>query len=581
MTVGSRNSFYLIVSGVISFALHVLLFLLLRQVAIPPMKAIAARDARTVKPLLVQTVDIRDRVFDRQAENKDAADRLQFKAALAAKKISGIFEKENLVPKPAPEVNVTGLGKNVLAPKLPELPPPVAVAPDPPKILEIDRQTLSPERLTAARELTAKKERRELTGDQIPGLVTGDGSGSGGGRGESIGLSMRLAAPPAVPLRAGEIPENDPNRRAAITSLTPSAGGNPLDQALRGQDTGRGAGRLDELVTISLAAFDHPDGTIYFRFDIAPNTRSDKLRAIPKDILFVIDCSTSIVPSKLDQFKAGIVAASEYLTPQDRFNVVSFRTTPDAFFQGYQPVTPETLAAARNYVSRLERGGLTDVYAGINPFFTATPDVPGRPLNVFLLTDGKSTVSTRLDNDVFIRQAAQMRQPHVSLYAFSAGADANRFLMDLLAYSNRGASLHEQKLPDFAPTLARFISDHSVMIVADLRYTATGDAAREIYPKHLPHLYRNDVLHIYGSCPKDTATVGMQLLGRDASGQEQELVFQGNLQSAPRENAEIARNWASQKVFHLLTERVLTPQRDTAAEIRRLGKEFSLYVPYL
>lgn len=575
MTVSRKNSAYVVASAVLSVVFHALLIMALARIGVTPFRAAATpTEKKSYKQLRIQTVDIRDRVFERTDPLKAGTDRLQFKAALAARKVSEIFEQAHLLPKPEPEVTLSGLGQNVLTPKLPDLPPPAPMAPEPPRIVEIDKSTLPAERLTERRELSARKERQDLVGNLVPGLITGDGGAGGGG--DSIHLSMRLG-PPAIPLRAGEVPDS-PQRRDALQSTVPS-GPSPLDENLGNR--GSAAGRLDALVSITMSVYTHPSGDVYFQMAIAPNAKSDRLRAIPKDVLFVVDCSTSILPSKLDQFKAGVDAALEYLNPQDRLNVVSFRSAPDAFFNGFEPVTPVSLEAARNYVRRLERGGLTDVYGGIAPYVTSSPDAAGRPLNVFLLTDGKSTVSNRVDNETFIRQIAKLRQAHVSIYSFSAGQEANRFLMDLLAYSNRGSSMHQAEVKNFAPSLGRFISDHSEMIVADLRYQATGEIARDFYPKQLPHLYRNETLHIYGRCPSGITTVGIQLLGRDADHHQQELVFLGYLKTAPKGTPEIAQNWASQKVFFLLTERVIRPTPEAAAEIRRTAEQFKLYVPYL
>jgi Ca-activated chloride channel family protein len=210
-----------------------------------------------------------------------------------------------------------------------------------------------------------------------------------------------------------------------------------------------------------------------------------------------------------------------------------------------------------------------------------TPPTVSRPLNVFLLSDGRSTVNDRLDNDAFIREVAKLRQGHVSINSFSAGSNANRFLLDLLAYSNRGASLHEETVPKFAPELVNFIRTHSELIVADLRYRATGVLAKESYPKQLPHLYRGKTLSLYGRYDEGVDTVGMQLIGRDADGKDQELVFRGNLKTAPRTGPQLAADWAAQKVFFLLVERVMTPTPEITAEIRKLAERYKLLVPYL
>jgi Ca-activated chloride channel family protein len=343
------------------------------------------------------------------------------------------------------------------------------------------------------------------------------------------------------------------------------------------------SGRLEGLVTIRIVVHE-PPGDNFFRIDILPNPKSERLRTVAKDMLFLVDCSASISQPKLSQFKQGVGTALRHLPPGDGFNVVSFRSKPLPLFETCQPVNAETVAAALRFLDRQERGGLTDVYNSLSPFVRAGADAAGgayRPLNVFLLSDGRSTVRNRVDNDTFIREVVGLRQNHVSLYSFSAGSDANLFLMDLLAYCNRGGSIHVESLSRFAPQLAEFIRTHAEMIVADLRYRATGELARDIFPKQLPHLYRGETLSIYGRYPDTVDSLGLQIIGRDADGQEQELVFRCNLRAAPKGGPRLAVDWAAQKVYYLLAERALRPRPEISDEIRRLAEQYKLYVPYL
>ena len=59
------------------------------------------------------------------------------------------------------------------------------------------------------------------------------------------------------------------------------------------------------------------------------------------------------------------------------------------------------------------------------------------------------------------------------------------------------------------------------------------------------------------------------------------MVFRGNLKTAPRASSQLAVDWASQKVLHLVAANTLTPTPEFAKEIRRLADRFGLYVPYL
>ena len=579
MRIARKKSLFAGLALLLSVLLHVGLLFSLNWTLVPAFRALSKAPPKPMRRIHVQTVDVRDVVFPKPALTPSSAEpRLQFSSPAERRDgITALFERLHLLPAAQPEVRVAGLGKSILAPKPAPLPPPELPVAPPPKIVEIDAAKLAPDRLTPERELVLKIPRHELVGDRVPGLAGTGVTGGAGGDGGAVEVGMRLGKVDGIPLRREEL--DDLERRAQENQplnelLTPGTAVFDL-----GNET---SGRLENLVTIRLSVYDPGTGGGFFRVDISPNPKSAKLRTIAKDMLFLIDCSASITQSKLNQFKEGIYGALGCLQPDDRFNVVAFRGSAQSVFDKLGPVSADNLAAAHVFVDRQERAGLTDVYGSIAPFVRSVETTAAyRPLNVFLLSDGRSTVSNRLDNDTFIREVVKLRQPQVSIYSFSAGSNANRFLMEMLAYSNRGGHLHIESVGRFAPNLIEFIRMHAELIVADLRYRATGELAQESYPKQLPHLYRGETLSVFGHFPEKTDFIGLQILGRDADGQEQELVFRGNLRTAQRAGPEMAKNWASQKIYYFLAERVFSPRPEINEEIRRLAQEYSIFVPYM
>jgi hypothetical protein len=516
-----------------------------------------------VKPLRVRMFEVRDAVFRREPA---------VTVPPPPEQVLKMLEQLRLVAPPPPKAALAGLGANVVAPKSPVAAPEAPALAPPVKILEIAAATLGPERITEDRPRTPLIPRQELLGPLAPGF-TGTGGGIGGGGGDTVGLAMRLAGLPPAPLR--------PEDLAALRERPPELTGGPGGLLL---PLGAPPERLEGFVTVTLHVRQEPDGSGFFRIDIAPNPATAHLGTVAKDVLFLLDCSASIGAVKLGHFKEGLSQILQRLGPADRFNVVSFRDRSQPLFPELAPVTPAAVGRALEFVRRQRSIGLTDVYRTLEPWVKSEAGAGGpRPLNVFLISDGKSTVRNKLANDELIRQVVKLRRPHVSVYSFSAGKGANLFLMDLLAYSNRGMSLFVEKEPRFAAELGEFVRTHSDIIVADPRWQAIGGLGAEMFPKQLPHLYREEVLSVYGRYAPGTSDVALQVIGRDAAGRAQELVWRGDLRTAAPAGPELPKVWASQKVYHLLAERVLHPARAAAleAELRELAKRFGLPIPYL
>ncbi len=490
------------------------------------------------------------------------------------------FEEMQLLAPPKPKLEISGLGGNVVLPTPPAAEATVFPTAPRPEILALADDGLSPEDLLA-RAQTAAVEREVSEVPHLPSLLAGGPLSEGSLPSLKVGMRLGgvplasaadvvlppLSPPPAVD--AGSSLPDVPPPMAPTLDLEPAPGGETYEA-------------LDALLTVRLSTYLPPTGDGYFKIELLPNPQSGHLRAIAKDILILVDSSNSIPPGKLNVFKQAAEYALDVLNRGDRFNVVSFRTRAEPLFPDYVPVSAESIAQGKEFLRRLARGGMTDVYASLAPFVDAArPAGAGaRPLLVYLLTDGESTVRNRLDNDQFLRQIATINRADVTIYSASAGTGANRFLLDLLAYSNRGLPLHRDEFRSYDKVLAQFIGARNDILVDGLGYTLATDIEREVYPKRLPHLYRGDTLAIYGRYPRELRQLALRLTGRSADGRLQELVYQGDLASATRGGAELAYEWIAQKVFYLVIQNVLDPRPELAQEIRRLKERYDLQIPY-
>lgn len=577
---------YAAVAIAVSVLLHVLLWVGAGQLLMPDYGQADDAD-RQYRTIDLHSVDVRDRMFKPRHESNNAENALAELATTMEKSTSivELFREQKFLKTPKTQLKLSGLGRNLLTPEPSEQETPQLASAPRPEIVRIDMGNLAPERAALDRRTRPKMPRRNVDEETLPSLITSDEVRRATGR--TLGAGMRLSAPAVKPLdlpaagtgtsdgAAGDGQRSEDAREA----FSPDS---PLPE-LPSQENPRRNGditELDSLLTVSLRKRALPSGGGFFRVDIQPNARSDRLLAIPKDILFIVDCSASISHSKLEQFKTATLEALAYLNRHDRFNIVTFRDEPSRLFRRPVPPTEQNAATVEEFLRQLERGGKTDVYAGIAPFVQLQTERE-RPLNVFVMTDGRSTVNNHLDNESIIRQIASLNKADVSVYTFSAGDKANRFLLDMLAYTNRGISLHQPKLEDFRNQLVRFISGHSELIIQDLKYNITGGMRDSLYPKRLPHLYRGETLSVYGRYPEGTDKIAIQIIGRDAQGKLEELIFRGDLSQAPAGGGGLEIDWAAQRIFYLLARRTLHPSEEVSAEIRRLARQYNIYVPYL
>ncbi len=585
---------YALIAGLLSVALHVAVVGAANRVDFNVLRIDKEEETeKDDRPLQLKTVDVRDRMQRSRTRSNDTSETTDKLAEeVAQKKLKDIFKEENLIEDPDPELELKDPGSSENQPNKPgtESEPREASAPRP-EIVSIDSENLSEvaRKNSASRWNIEEKERTQVTSDKnIPSLVeSGPLQSAQGGKYQA---SMKMSLPEAGDMQVGEGPgplklngertEEKQMDFAPMESTAPSVSSSSAGQQER--RTRKEIQQMRNLLNVSLVTSKERDGGGTFRIDVAPNPKSNLLRAIPKNILFLIDSSTSVSPKKFKHFKLATRRALQQLHPDDKFNIVSFKVRPNKLFQNYQPVNESNLQQGEKYLDRLSRGGLTDVYGGLAPCIKDSRSTKSRPVIVFLMTDGESTVKDKRENDELIRQIVKLNEANAAIYSFSTGDEVNRFLLDFLAYSNRGTALHAEEIKNFREELVTFMKQHSELIVQNLNFQLTGHVEGTVYPKKLPHLFRNEVLSIYGRFNADTENIAIRLTGRDATNKLSELVYKGSTSQTPEAEANLQLDWASQKVFHLISQRTLNPEKKGINErIRALAKKYNLYVPYL
>ncbi len=380
-----------------------------------------------------------------------------------------------------------------------------------------------------------------------------------------------------------DTPESDPERIVDQVVADPLPTPPPAPRLRRTEEIEEDVaiGELDSMLQVSTSVFRQADGSGYFRIDISPNPASERLRAVDKDVLFLIDTSGSIPERKLRAFRAAVDNALEYLNPRDRFNVVAFRTQPEKLFADYRPVTPGNQGRARLFLRNLMSRGMTDIHRGLAPFIDRELGDHQRPLTIFILTDGVSTVRDRLTNQQIIRHVGREAHDNVSIFTVSAGHRVNRSLLDLLALSNRGKPLHDEDLTDFTDILKDFIASHSEIIVSNLQYRVVAGGAKDIYPRRLPHMARNQMLSLYGRFPAGSEQLAIQIMGRDAAGERQELIYQTRIAEHRDVGPGLRQDWLVQQALHLFVENILHPSPELEARLEQISRTHRIEFPEL
>ncbi|MDA3874055.1 MAG: VWA domain-containing protein [Kiritimatiellae bacterium] len=332
---------------------------------------------------------------------------------------------------------------------------------------------------------------------------------------------------------------------------------------------------VEELLRVETRVYEDPlePGVRYFKIQLMRNG-IESLPVMPRDVVYLLDCSASMTQQKLDVGIEGIRRSLETLGEEDRVNVIAFRETVDT-------LSPEGVSASifgksqvRTFLFNLRARGQTDVFASLNALGNL-PREANRPMQALLITDGIPTMGVMDSSDInegFSRE----NQGRISMFGLGGGDRVNQLLLDFLGFRNRGASLVAQQaagLPGAVEQLAKEIR-RPVLMNLETRFTGEAD----VYPRELSHLYLDRPLILVGKVPVDSGPIAFQIIGRSMRG-EHDIVFSLDLDTSPQGDASLRKEWAWQALLKKLSDSIGSEDPGVQAELDRLMQTYNLSIP--
>lgn len=335
--------------------------------------------------------------------------------------------------------------------------------------------------------------------------------------------------------------------------------------------------KLDDLLEVELKTYHHIGGDGYFRLRIRPKGADERLRVLPKDIVFVLDASSSMGSRRLRTIKNEVNQLLGRMRSSDRFNVVGFKGRVNLFTDTLAPINSDNTKLAREFLVDLDSSGHTDIYRSMEPLVKLGVE-RARPLILLLFSDGRPSVGV-INSRKIINNLTQYRGPSTSIFCVGSGIQINRYLLDMLAFRNRGLVAFEPEregLPEIIQSVYGYIEDPVLLRVeADFGFLDKN----EVFPKQLPDLFLKGELRIWGRLQQqDYITV--RITG-EAFDEQKETILRLPVPEIDNATFEVARQWALHKIYDLIgrmVEEGETPQ--VLQEIQSISDTYNVVTPY-
>lgn len=433
-------------------------------------------------------------------------------------------------------------------------------------------------------------------GDGNPG--EGDGTGTGTGSQDLAGNALGSIG--AAPNRTGgptttliERPTLD--GLSAVTDIAPDLAPTLDSQSIDFTDLALGGttkidvpDNLDNDFTYRVTRYDPTDWLDrpidpneepgYFRVDITAQRSLRKLQTMPKDVIYIIDTSSSISQQWVEQITKGVSESLVSLNEGDRFNVVLFNEKVSLLSDaGPIDANKDNAKAASEFLSIAQSVGYTDVNAALRGLLIRDID-PKRVYELVLISDGQSTrgvVNTRdlinlitRDNDLI-----------ASIYCVGVGARQNRELLNFLAYRNKGYSVYADKEQDASVTIQDLMSRLRFPIIKDVRFNIVGIDSTTVFPADLPNIHQGETISVYGRYTKPDSFT-MQLAGRSA-GKDVEFTFKRDINGAQIGGKTIATQWGFWKLHDIYSLIIREGEKKALLDqVQELRKKYGLKTLY-
>jgi Ca-activated chloride channel homolog len=225
----------------------------------------------------------------------------------------------------------------------------------------------------------------------------------------------------------------------------------------------------------------HDPGGDYFLLLLQPPAKIGAADATPKELVFVLDTSGSMMGFPIEKAKEAMLLALDGLYPNDTFNLITFSGDTEILFPQALPATRENVAMAKMFLQSRSGHGGTEMMKAIRAALEPAAG-SGRVRVVCFMTDGE------VGNDMEILAEVQ-KHPASRVFAFGIGSSVNRFLLDGMALMGRGEVEYVGLKNDGSAAARRFWQRVRDPLLTDVEIDWGGLPVTDVYPKRIPDLF--------------------------------------------------------------------------------------------
>ncbi|MBN3319501.1 ITIH6 inhibitor, partial [Atractosteus spatula] len=227
------------------------------------------------------------------------------------------------------------------------------------------------------------------------------------------------------------------------------------------------------------------------------------LPVVPKDVIFVIDTSGSMLGTKIKQTKEAMKIILSDLRENDYFNIITFSHSVNTWkTETTIKATPKNVKEAQAFVKKISASGSTDINSALlsaaklvntkNPRKGSGNHVP----LIIFLTDGEPTTGVT-SGDKIVKNAKEALGT-ASLFGLAFGNDADYPLMRRLSMENRGVARMIYEDADATLQLKGFYDEVASPLLFDIQLNYMDNHVYDVTRALFPNFFQGSELVVAG-----------------------------------------------------------------------------------
>ncbi|XP_036921865.1 inter-alpha-trypsin inhibitor heavy chain H5 [Sturnira hondurensis] len=228
----------------------------------------------------------------------------------------------------------------------------------------------------------------------------------------------------------------------------------------------------------------------YFVHYFAPKD----LPPLPKNVVFVLDSSASMVGTKLRQTKDALFTILHDLRPQDHFSIIGFSNRIKVWKDHLVSVTPNNIRDGKVYIHHMSPTGGTDINGALQRAirllnnYVAHNDIEDRSVSLIIfLTDGKPTVGETHTLKI-LNNTKEAARGQICIFTIGIGNDVDFKLLEKLSLENCGLTRRVHEEEDAGSQLIGFYDEIRTPLLSDIRIdyppSLVQQATRTLFPNY-------------------------------------------------------------------------------------------------